>query len=110
VTNPTGSCRTFKPELKYTFTHEETTNKKPCDYAPQSNPCSDKVTFSLPTLTGADNFIFDGMEYSLELTGFLVNGLEVKKFITQESQMNMAHLQAKVNAVGAVVPIPAAAW
>jgi hypothetical protein len=73
------------------------------------NGCADRVTF---TTNGGQSagFEFGGVEYILNLTGFLTNGSVADEFWTKEAFSNSAILKGAVVDKTTVVPIPAAAW
>ena len=72
----------------FSFLHNETTNA--CD--PQPDCANDIVSFT--NLVSSDSFFVDGIEYTLELIGFSVDGVTTSDFSTYEGQTNVAQLQA----------------
>ena len=85
----------------FSFLHDETSNV--CD--PQPECANDLVTFS--NLTTSDIFSVDGIEYTLDLIGFSVDGETMTEFSTVEGQMNTAQLLGTFT-VAESVPAPSA--
>jgi hypothetical protein len=72
----------------FSFLHDETTNA--CEPLPEC--ANDIVSFS--SLITSDSFLVDGVEYTLDLIGFSVDGVTTSEFSTFERQTNKAQLQA----------------
>jgi len=83
----------------FSFLHNETSNA--CD--PQPDCANDIVSFS--NLLTSDSFFVDGVEYTLDLIGFSVDGVTTTEFSTFEGQTNTAQLQAVFRTTS--VPEPA---
>ncbi len=99
----------------FDFLHEETPNgANPCLYGGPNNQgvningCADRVTLSLNS--GATQFFdIDGVDYSLEITGFVVGGMPFSEFLTIEGLDNVAQLRGRIAAesvIGSGVPEP----
>jgi hypothetical protein len=90
------------------FKVDETPNSPPCAY--QTNPpgpaCADKITFSNIDTTNA--FTLGGNQYTMELIGFSTDGgaTLTNSFISNEGQINNAHLYAEFVAPHSAVPEP----
>ena len=87
--------------FSFSFLHNETTNA--CD--PQPTCANDLVSFA--SLTSSDSFFVDGIEYTLELIGFSVDGVFMTEFSTVEGQMNTAQLLGTFIATESVPAPPA---
>jgi len=87
--------------FSFSFIHDETTNA--CD--PQPTCANDLVSFA--SLTTSDSFLVDGIEYTLELIGFSVDGVVMTEFSTLEGQMNTAQLLGTFIATESVPAPPA---
>lgn len=94
----------------FDFTHFETTNNaNPCadggtvGVGVNINGCADNV--SVTPNADTDVFNVDGVAYTLHITGFQVDGLDVDSFWTTESASNPAQLLGEVSAV-IVPPVP----
>ena len=83
----------------FSFLHNETTNA--CE--PQPGCANDVVSFT--SLLTSDTFFVDGVEYTLDLIGFSVDGITTSEFSTFEGQTNIAQLQAVFRTTS--VPEPA---
>ncbi|MCI0505155.1 MAG: THxN family PEP-CTERM protein [Gammaproteobacteria bacterium] len=94
-----GSTLTEGP-FTFSFLHNETTNA--CE--PQPDCANDIVSFS--SLLTSDSFFVDGIEYTLDLIGFSVDGVTTTEFSTFERLTNTAELLA-VFRTTASVPEPA---
>lgn len=95
----------------FDFKHFETTNNaNPCaDGGAQGvgvnvSGCADEV--SVTPNADTDVFNVGGVAYTLHITGFQVNGLDVESFWTMESAANPAQLLGQVSAVVPPVPEP----
>ena len=101
----------------FNFIHEETPNgANPCAYGGANNQgvningCADRVTLALNS--GLTQFFnIDGVNYSLELTGFKVGSLPFSQFLTKEGLNNTAQLRGRISAesvigTGGEVPEP----
>ena len=83
----------------FSFLHNETSNA--CD--PQPECANDMVSFT--SLLTSDSFFVEGIEYTLDLIGFSVDGVTTTEFSTFEGQTNVAQLQAVFRTTS--VPEPA---
>lgn len=86
--------------FSFSFLHNETSNT--CE--PQPDCANDIVSFVNPVISKA--FLVSGVEYTLELIGFAVNGGLTTEFSTLESENNVAQLLG-VFKTPIVVPAPA---
>lgn len=115
----------------FNFVHNETANNPAggvcADGAANGaganvNGCADSVKI-LNNKASTQNFVIDGFEYILEITGFTVAGQMFSEFWTTENQANSASLSARFALVGPTggtgggdepvpspVPLPAAGW
>lgn len=84
----------------FSFQHNETPNS--C--SPQPNCANDLI--SLANLVTTDTFSVNGTDYTLNLLGFMQNGVFTEFFSTFENQTNTAQLIASFSAV--TVPEPGA--
>jgi hypothetical protein len=90
----------------FDFEHNETPNSLPCDPT-GATICPDVVTLMLNE--GASETIeIDGVSYILDITGFVVGGVLVDQYVTEENQENDAILQGRFREVTSVIPVPAA--
>jgi len=93
--------------LNYTVQLDETPNEAyPCAYGNEGGRgCNDRVTF--PTAIGDETFTIDGVEYTLQITGFVDNGESAScpaapagapatQFITGEDSLSRACLYARI--------------
>ena len=88
----------------FDFTHEETPNgDSPCLFGGANgqgvniNGCADRVTISLNS--GASQFFnLDGVNYSLDISGFLAGGSPATEFLTIEQRENFALLRGRISA------------
>ena len=94
-----GGLSLSEGPFTFSFLHNETTNA--CD--PQPDCANDIVTLS--NLLTSDSFFVDGIEYTLDLIGFSVDGMTTTEFSTFEGQTNTAQLQAVFRTTS--VPEPA---
>ena len=81
--------------FSFAFTHNETSNG--CEPLPVC--ASDIVSFA--GLETSDTFFIDGIEYTLDLVGFAVNGMVFDELSTLERSINTAELLATFRAVPA---------
>ena len=116
VTQGTTDLGTFNVVSVFDFAHFETPNSAdPCADGGSNgsgvniNGCADRVTFTT-NVGQSSGFEVAGVEYILNLTGFLTNGSVADEFWTVERQSNEAFLKGEVVDRTTVVPIPAAAW
>ena len=72
----------------FSFLHNETSNA--CE--PQPGCANDIVSFT--SLETSNSFMVDGIEYTLDLVGFSVDGMLTSEFSTFEGQTNTAQLLA----------------
>ncbi|WP_455207332.1 THxN family PEP-CTERM protein [Kaarinaea lacus] len=94
-----GGAALGEGPFTFSFLHNETTNA--CE--PQPGCANDIVSFT--SLLTSDSFFVDGVEYTLDLIGFSVDGLTTSEFSTFEGQTNIAQLQAVFRTTS--VPEPA---
>lgn len=87
--------------FSFSFLHDETSNN--CDTSPTCS--NDLVSFS--NLTTSDSFLVDGIEYTLDLIGFSVDGVITTEFSTVEGQMNTAQLLGTFTSTESVPAPPA---
>ena len=87
--------------FSFSFLHDETNNN--CDTSPTC--ANDLVSFA--SMTTSDIFTVDGIEYTLDLIGFSVDGVFMTEFSTVEGQMNTAQLLGTFT-VAQSVPAPPA--
>ncbi len=93
--------------LNYTVQLDETPNEAfPCAYGNEGGRgCNDRVTF--PTAIGDETFTIDGVEYTLQITGFVDNGessscpaapagAPATQFITGEDSLSRACLYGRI--------------
>ncbi len=93
--------------LNYTVQLDETPNEAfPCVYGNEGGRgCNDRVTF--PTSIGDETFTIDGVEYTLQITGFVDNGessscpaapagAPATQFITGEDSLSRACLYGRI--------------
>ena len=69
-----------------------------------SNGCADRVRID-NSGAGENNFVIDGINYVLEVTGFSTGGQSVSEFWTREQAANTATLQARIKKVE-IIPAP----
>lgn len=91
--------------------HDETTNNAdPCPYGGANgqgvnvNGCADRIVADFSSTS--DRFSIDGIDYTLDVTGFLVDNKLVDGFTTVERQTNSALLVGRVTAFSSAVPEP----
>ena len=87
--------------FSFSFLHNETINA--CDTSPT---CSNDIV-SFASLTTSDSFFVDGIEYTLDLIGFSVDGVFTTEFSTVEGQINTAQLLGTFVATESVPAPPA---
>lgn len=93
--------------FQFGLQHDETPNIE--DNCPdQSNPCDDIVKISM--LNTTDTFTLGTIEYTLNLSGFIQDGVEVSTFTSSEGGTNTAGLRGIFTADVPAVPLPAAGW
>ena len=94
----------FKVDQTFSFKLDidETTNnevQRKCPY-PSTVPCSDKITFDLAGLDIGKNFEINGVEYTLQLTGFkesrVSTSFPTQNFISNEQRENNAFLFGRI--------------
>lgn len=90
-----GSSSFIDEVFSFAFNHNETPNN--CDTSPGC--ANDIVSFS--GLASSDTFFVDGVEYTLELVGFSVNGFFMQELSTAENSINTAQLLGSFRAVPA---------
>jgi len=97
------------------FDHEETPNGSNGDRCPyggtkvgqtgiNKNGCADKVDVNYNKL--ANTFDVNGDKYSLEIAGWLVNGVKATSFLTKEKYDNQAQIMGKITMISSAVPEP----
>jgi len=86
----------FGDILSFDFTHDETSN------GGEAGCCNDIVGFD--SMSTSDSFVLDGTAYTLNLSGFSVDGVLTENFSTIEGQSNVAQLRGAFTAVS--VPEP----
>ena len=86
--NITTSLMIGEGPFTFSFLHNETSNA--CE--PQPDCANDIVSFT--SLETSDSFLVDGIEYTLDLVGFSVDGMLTSEFSTFEGQTNTAQLLA----------------
>jgi hypothetical protein len=96
----------------FDFGHLETPNgATPCADGGQNGVgvntagCADRVT-AKTNFGSSESYIIDGMEYFVDVTGFLANGVPLTEFWTTEGKINTAILQARFTAKPAELPAP----
>lgn len=89
--------------FSFSFLHNETTNA--CDTAADPDCANDLVSFS--SLETSDSFFVDGIEYTLDLIGFSVDGVFTTEFSTIEGQINTAQLLGTFTTTESVPAPPA---
>jgi len=94
-----GGSMLSEGPFTFSFLHNETTNA--CEPLPDC--ANDIVSFN--SLVTSDSFLVDGIEYTLDLIGFSVDGVTTSEFSTFERQTNTAQLQAVFRSTS--VPEPA---
>jgi len=88
----------------FNFLHDETPNAaNPCAFG-GANPCPDRVRVN--TDTAGETFMVNGIEYTVNILGFLDAGMFVTEFITDETADNPAQIVANVTAVNPPPPVP----
>ena len=90
-----GSTALNEGPFSFFFNHNETLNN--CTTSPD---CANDIV-SITTLVSSDSFFFDGIEYTLDLVGFSVNGLFTEQLSTEENSVNTAQLLGTFRAVPA---------
>ena len=90
----------FEGPFSFSFLHDETSN----DCQPQPECANDIVSFVNPLIS--KTFLVAGVEYTLELIGFAVNGVSTTEFSTLEGENNVAQLMG-VFKTPTTVPVPA---
>jgi hypothetical protein len=85
----------------YSFNHDETSNgADPCAYGGANgvgvnvNGCADRVQVNFNSQS--DFFTIDGLEYALDVVGFLVGGDPATSFLTKEQFNNEAELRGRL--------------
>jgi len=103
-----GSDETFKSVFK--FDHSETPNSAQICADGQTksafvnaNGCADSVTAVLNE-NASQGFFVDGLEYVLDISGFLFNDTLLDTFWTRESEDNTAVLQASYRLISDDTP------
>jgi len=89
--------------FSFSFIHDETTNA--CDTTLNPDCANDLVSFA--NLSTSDTFMVDGVEYTLDLIGFSVDGVFMTEFSTIEGQSNTAQLLATFTTASSVPAPPA---
>ncbi|WP_455201422.1 choice-of-anchor K domain-containing protein [Kaarinaea lacus] len=84
----------------FSFLHSETSNA--CEPLPV---CANDIV-SFTELITSDSFLVDGIEYTLDLIGFSVDGITVSEFSTFERQSNTTQLQAVFRTTAIPGPAP----
>lgn len=87
----------------FTFNHNETPNIAGKCPAGSLSVCDDIVSFT-NNHSQSTVITINGQQYTIDITGFMVNGNLVQQFLTQENKTNIAQLQAVITTVG--VPEP----
>lgn len=94
------------------FGHDETTNNLvPCPYGGANgqgvniNGCADRVNTNFNGTS--DFFNIAGVNYTLDIRGFLVNNAPTTQFLTTEGVVNDAQIIAQVRTLAGAVPEPA---
>ncbi len=99
--------------FEYNFSHWETTNSSnPCanggwnNTGINANGCADQVTMNFNS--NSQVFVIDGKEYTLNIAGFLVDGVPSGGFWTKEQALNSAFIRGKIDlySVASAVPEP----
>ncbi|MCG2838479.1 THxN family PEP-CTERM protein [Photobacterium sp. WH77] len=97
-------------QFVFNFTHNETSNSAdPCANGEANgvgvnvNGCADIITVSTSQFT--DVTTINGIQYTVNIQGFLVNGLFADRFETVEQSTNQAFIQANISAL-TEVPVP----
>jgi hypothetical protein len=89
----------------YDFLHNETPN-----VAGQCPPGSVSVCDDIVALTNntplSDSFFVNGVNYTINVSGFMIGGSTFTQFLTQENKTNSAILQASIASIGVAVPEP----
>ena len=101
-TDPTSSI-----PFTFTLAIDETPNAEPCVY-PSSTPCADKITFPSTFPTLSESYWLNGKYYTLQIVGFRSSpgGSLVSEFISDEGQINTAHLYGELTTPPALeVPV-----
>lgn len=88
----------------YNFLHDETPNSSPCQ-AGSVSVCDDIVDAQNNSAI-SDIFNIDGVDYTLEVTGFQVDGMQFDQFMTQEKKTNVADLRGVITKANVEVPEP----
>jgi hypothetical protein len=98
--------------FNWVFNHDETTNNlDPCPYGGANgqgvniNGCADRVQTGFNA--SSDVFDIGGVQYTLDVRGFLVGGNPVTQFLTQEGAVNSAFILGQVTTYEAAIPEPA---
>ena len=110
----------FLIEQSFTFDFEETLNfpdnNGPCAFGGTAGSgvniegCADRIQFTRNEGTG-DSVIVDGVEYTLDISGFMVGDQLASFFLTEEKQSSEAVLVGRIVANELPnVPLPAAGW
>lgn len=105
-----GGSQGFR-DFKFLFTHFETPNADTTcangganNAGVNINGCADRVTVGIAS--GTESFSVDGVDYTLNIAGFQVDGVFATEFWTKESANNNAVLLANV-VTTASIPEPA---
>jgi hypothetical protein len=102
----------------FDFAHDETPNtSNHCAYGGANgqrvniNGCADSVKF-VTNAGQTQSFTYQGFDYVVNISGFLVNNVLASQFLTIEGRANNATLRGEIIKKEDlnVVPIPAAAW
>lgn len=96
-----GGVQLSEGPFSFSFLHDETTNA--CE--PQPECANDLVSFT--SMTTSDSFFVGGIEYTLDLIGFSVDGAFMTEFSTLEGQSNTAQLLGTFIATNSVPAPPA---
>ena len=103
-----GSDQTYRSVFE--FDHSETPNKaticadgQSISAAINSNGCADSVTAVL-NQDASQGFFVEGLEYVLDISGFLFDGTLLDTFWTQEQSENVAGLQASYRLISDDTP------
>lgn len=89
----------------FNFQHNETPNVSGKCPPGSASVCDDIVTFTNND-PSANIFTVNGQQYTLTLSGFLVNGKQAQQFLTQEDKANKAYLEGVISLNHINVPEP----
>lgn len=87
----------------YDFLHTETPNIKGSCPAGSSSVCDDIVK-STDNVLMSDVFNINGVDYTVSILGFDVNGKPLSEFLTKEGKINVATLRAVITKATVGVP------